>query len=95
MTTVQQSPHKASQEMEYTRCPTPRRYVSSWRTSADATVRLRTYRTKGPGSRKAGLAMAFKLAKKAEKGWRKPNGSEKLQDLIDGVVFVDGVKKAA
>ncbi len=49
--------------------------------STFATVRLRTYRTKGPGSRKAGLAMAFKLAQKAQKGWRKLNGSEKLQDL--------------
>jgi putative transposase len=63
--------------------------------STFATVRLRTYRTKGPGSRKAGLAMAFKLARKAESRWRKLNGSEKLQDLIDGVVFVDGERKAA
>ena len=63
--------------------------------STFATVRLRTYRTKGPGSRKAGLAMAFKLAQKAEKGWRKLNGSAKLQDLIDGIVFVDGERKAA
>jgi putative transposase len=63
--------------------------------STFATVRLRTYRTKGPGSRKAGLAMAFKLASKAEKGWRKLNGSEKLQDLIDGIVFVNGERKAA
>lgn len=63
--------------------------------STFATVRLRTYRTKGPGSRKAGLAMAFKLAQKAQKGWRKLNGSERLQDLIDGIVFVDGIRKAA
>jgi putative transposase len=63
--------------------------------STFATVRLRTYRTKGPGSRKAGLAMVFKLAQKAEKGWRKLNGSTKLQDLIDGIVFVDGERKAA
>ena len=63
--------------------------------STFATVRLRTYRTKGPGSRQAGLAMAFKLTRKAESGWRKLNGSEKLQDLIDGVVFVDGERKAA
>jgi transposase-like protein len=63
--------------------------------STFATVRLRTYRTKGPGSRKAGLAMAFKLAEKAQKGWRKLNGSAKLQDLIDGIVFVDGERKAA
>jgi len=63
--------------------------------STFATVRLRTYRTKGPGSRQAGLAMAFKLALKAEKSWRKLNGSAKLQDVIDGVVFVDGERKAA
>ena len=63
--------------------------------STFATVRLRTYRTKGPGSRAAGLAMAFKLAQKAEKGWRRLNKSEKLQEVIDGVVFVDGIKKAA
>ena len=63
--------------------------------STFATVRLRTYRTKGPGSREAGLAMAFKLARKAESRWRKLNGSGKLQDLIDGVVFVDGERIAA
>lgn len=63
--------------------------------STFATVRLRTYRTKGPGSREAGLAMAFKLARKAESRWRKLNGSEKLQDLIDGIVFVDGERIAA
>ena len=63
--------------------------------STFATVRLRTYRTKGPGSREAGLAMAFKLARKAESRWRKLNGAEKLQDLIDGIVFVDGERIAA
>ena len=63
--------------------------------STFATVRLRTYRTKGPGSRLAGLAMAFKLVQKAEKGWRRLNKSEKLQEVIDGIVFVDGVRKAA
>ena len=63
--------------------------------STFATVRLRTYRTKGPGSREAGLAMAFKLARKAESRWRKLNGSAKLQDLIDGIVFVDGERIAA
>jgi transposase-like protein len=63
--------------------------------STFATVRLRTYRTKGPGSRLAGLAMAFKLTQKAEKGWRRLNKSEKLQEVVDGIVFVDGVRKAA
>lgn len=63
--------------------------------STFATVRLRTYRTKGPGSRAAGLAMAFKLAQKAEKGWRRLNKSEKLLEVVDGIVFVDGIRKAA
>lgn len=63
--------------------------------STFSTVRLRTYRTKGPGSREAGVAMAFKLARKAESRWRKLNGSERLQDLIDDVVFVDGERVAA
>jgi hypothetical protein len=39
--------------------------------------------------------MAFKLVQKAQAGWRKLNGSAKLQDLIDGIVFVDGERKAA
>jgi transposase-like protein len=63
--------------------------------STFATVRLRTYRTKGPGSRLAGLAMAFKLAQKAEKGWRRLNKSEILKEVVDGIVFVDGIRKAA
>jgi putative transposase len=63
--------------------------------STFATVRLRTYRTKGPGSRMAALATAFKLAEKAQSSWRKLNGSEKLQDLIDGIVYVDGERNVA
>ena len=39
--------------------------------------------------------MAFQLARKAESRWRKLNGSAKLQDLIDGIVFVDGKRIAA
>ncbi len=39
--------------------------------------------------------MIFKLAQKAEKAWRKLNGIVKQQELIDGIVFVDGIKKAA
>jgi putative transposase len=38
--------------------------------STFATVRLRTRVTKGPGSRAAGLAMAFKLIEAAEDRWR-------------------------
>jgi putative transposase len=63
--------------------------------STFATVRLRTYRTKGPGSRAAGLAMVFKLAQQAEKRWRRLSGHALVEDVIRGIVFVDGVKKKA
>jgi putative transposase len=41
--------------------------------SSFATVKARTKKTKGTGSRKAGLAMAFKLLSAAEKRWRRVN----------------------
>ena len=63
--------------------------------STFATIRLRTRRTKGSGSRKACLAMVFKLAQGAEKKWRRLNGSHLLGELIDGVKFADGIKVAA
>jgi len=63
--------------------------------STFATVRLRTKRTKGSGSRKACLAMVFKLAQAAERKWRKLNGYELLGDIIRGVRFKDGTKVAA
>ena len=61
--------------------------------STFATVRLRHKRTKGNGSRKACLAMVFKLAQSAAKGWRKLNGSDRIPDVIAGVVFTDGERK--
>jgi transposase-like protein len=63
--------------------------------STFATVRLRTYRTKGPGNAEAGLAMAFKLMMCAQEKWRKINGSEKVIEVSQGVVFEDGIRKAA
>ena len=63
--------------------------------STFATVRLRTARTKGSGSRKACLTMVFKLCQSAQKTWRKLNGSTLLSDVIRGVQFVDGVKNVA
>ena len=59
--------------------------------STFATVRLRHRRTKGSGSRRACLAMVFKLAKVAEKNWRRLNASAKILKLIQGCKFVDGV----
>jgi len=63
--------------------------------STFATVRLRTKRTKGAGSRSASLTMVFKLAQAAERKWRKLNGHELLGDVIRGVQFKDGTKVAA
>ena len=63
--------------------------------STFATVRLRTYRTKGCGSRIACLTMVFKLAQSAQQTWRALNGSLLLEDVIRGIQFVDGLRKNA
>lgn len=60
-----------------------------------ATVRLRHRKTKGSGSRKACLAMVFKLMDCASKRWRALNGTALIPDVIAGVQFVDGEKKNA
>ncbi len=61
--------------------------------SVFATVRLRTVKTKGTGTRAACLAMVFKLMESAGKRWRALNGSHLVRDVLTGVVFVDGVKQ--
>ena len=61
--------------------------------STFATVRLRTEKTKGSGSRSACLTMVFKLLESAARGWRLLNGSMLLNDVLIGVRFVDGVKQ--
>jgi transposase-like protein len=63
--------------------------------STFATVRLRHRKTKGSGSRKACLAMVFKLMEIASKKWRALNGSTLIRDVIAGIQFVDGVRKNA
>ena len=63
--------------------------------STFATVRLRTNKTKGCGSRMACLTMVFKLALSAQKRWRALNGAEQIADVVKGIKFVDGVKKEA
>jgi len=60
--------------------------------STFATVRLRTNKTKGCGSRMACLRMVFKPAQCAERHWRRLNGSVLLPEVIRGVRFVDGVR---
>jgi len=60
--------------------------------STFATVRLRTYKTKGAGSVDACLAMVLKLTQAAEKRWRRLLGYQHMPDVIAGVEFKDGVK---
>lgn len=60
-----------------------------------ATVRLRTEKTKGCGTRQATLTMVFKLAQSAGKRWRKLNGSDLMADVIKSVRYVNGIKEPA
>ena len=62
--------------------------------SVFATVRLRTAKTKGCGTRTATLTMAYKLMESAATRWRLLNGAGLLADLIEGISFVDGIKQA-
>jgi transposase-like protein len=59
--------------------------------STFATVRLRTKVTKGPGSRAAGLAMAFKLLEAAECRWRSVNAPHLVALVRAGAIFNAGV----
>jgi len=60
--------------------------------STFATVRLRTKRTKGCGSRLATLTMVFKLIESAAKRWHRVRGYQQLPDVLNGIVFRDGVR---
>ena len=61
--------------------------------STYATVRLRTKRTKGCGSRTATLTMVWKLAMEAEKTWRRLMGSNMIPLVMAGREFKDGELK--
>jgi len=58
--------------------------------SVFAPVRARTDVTKGPGSRRAGLAMIFKLMEAAEGRWRKLTGSHLVALVRAGAEFRNG-----
>ena len=60
--------------------------------STFATVRLRTRKIKGAGSRSAGLAMAYKLLEAAQARWRCINARHLAALVRPGATFVDGVK---
>lgn len=59
--------------------------------SSFATVRLRTRVTKGAGSRRKALLMAFKLLDMAQQRWRRLDGAKLLPMVRAGTKFVDGV----
>src|SRR6187455_2238133 len=61
--------------------------------SVFSTVRLRHNKTKGSGSRSACLTMVYKLMESASKKWRVLNGSTLLPEVVNGTVFVDGVRQ--
>ena len=58
--------------------------------STFGTVRHRTRKTKGCGSRVATLTMVFKLSLEAEKTWKKLKGHQLISKVIEGVKFIDG-----
>ena len=59
--------------------------------STFATVRLRTKVTKGPGSRAAGLAMAYKPIESAQSRWRALNAPHLVALVRAGATFEKGV----
>jgi transposase-like protein len=63
--------------------------------STFATVRLRTEKTKGAGTRAACLTMTFKLVQSAQRRWNRLKGSTLLREVIDGIEFIDGIRHAA
>lgn len=60
--------------------------------STFATVRLRTVKSRGCGSRASILSTVFKLAHSAEQRWRTLRGAEMIAKVITGVQFRDGVE---
>ncbi len=60
-----------------------------------STVRLRHDKARNNGSRKACLAMVFRLCQSAERGFQRLNGSDLIPDVLAGIKFENGVKKSA
>ncbi len=58
--------------------------------STFATVRLRTKKTKGCGSRIATLTMVFKLALEASKTWKRLKGYKLILKVLENKEFIDG-----
>ncbi len=61
--------------------------------SAFSSIRLRTAKMRGCGSRTTTLTMVFKLAQSAEKRWRRLRGYRQLGEIIAGIKFKDGIRE--
>ncbi len=62
--------------------------------STFATVRHRTYKSKGCFSRSTILTMVFKLCESAQDRWNKLRGFNYLAEVIRGVKFINGVRES-
>ncbi len=60
--------------------------------STFATVRLRTAKTRGCVSRSTILALVFRLTMSAQKKWRRLRRYQKIEKVIRGVKFQDGIE---
>lgn len=60
--------------------------------STFATVRLRTRKTKGCGSRLTTLTMIFKLCLESEKTWHKLKGYRLIPLVLEDTIFKDGMQ---
>lgn len=56
--------------------------------STFATVKLRTKKSRGAGSRKAAMAMAFQLMSAAEDRWRRITSPDLVMEVMQGVRFI-------
>ena len=62
--------------------------------STFSTVRLRTKQTRGALSKTTVTPLMFKLVQSAQKRWLRIRGFKLLGDVIEGVQFKDGIRKA-
>src|SRR3712207_128205 len=60
--------------------------------SVFATVRHRTFRTKGALSQETAKLMVFKLITAAAKTWRRLQGENQVPKVIRGAIFRDGIE---
>lgn len=60
--------------------------------STFSTVRLRTRKTRNCSSRETILAMVFKLVQSAQKRWKRIKGFDLIGEVIEGVVFKNGLR---